>query len=112
MHISTRPIKNDTMGAKFKRIARSGRNRQSSSHNEVFLTSKGAHSMTTASIAVISRAQQPFTNEPLIDFNKAEHKRAQIEALAQVKSELGRTYPLIIGGQKISSTDTFASVNP
>jgi 1-pyrroline-5-carboxylate dehydrogenase len=68
--------------------------------------------MAIASTAVISRAQQPFTNEPLTDFSKEEHKRAQIEVLAQVKSELGRTYPLIIGGKKISRADTFASVNP
>jgi 1-pyrroline-5-carboxylate dehydrogenase len=68
--------------------------------------------MAIASTAVVSRAQQPFRNEALTDFSKEEHKRAQIEALAQVKSELGRTYPLIIGGKKINSTDTFASVNP
>src|SRR5437588_13133454 len=35
-----------------------------------------------------------------------------MQALEQVKSELGRTYPLIIGGQKITNEDTFASVNP
>ena len=58
------------------------------------------------------RAQKPFTNEPLTDFSKEELKRAQAEALEQVKSELGRTYPLIIGGKKITSEQTFASVNP
>src|SRR2546425_4804092 len=58
------------------------------------------------------RAQTPFKNAPLIDFSKQENRQAQMQALEQVKSELGRTYPLVIGGQKISTQETFASVNP
>ncbi len=58
------------------------------------------------------RAQMPFKNAALIDFTKEENRQAQMQALEQVKSELGRTYPLIIGGQKITNKDTFASVNP
>src|SRR6266704_1403832 len=58
------------------------------------------------------RAQTPFKNAALIDFTKEENRQAQMQALEQVKSELGRTYPLIIGGQKITNKDTFASVNP
>ncbi len=59
-----------------------------------------------------SRAQTPFENAPFIDFTKEENRRAQMEALEQVKSELGQTYPLIIGGKKITNEATFASVNP
>ena len=62
--------------------------------------------------AVVSRAQTPFINEPLTDFSKEENHSAQMAALEQVKSELGRTYPLIIGDKKIINKDTFASVNP
>src|SRR2546421_736919 len=58
------------------------------------------------------RAQTPFKNAPLINFSKEENRQAQMQALEQVKSELGRTYPLIIGGQKITDKDTFASINP
>ena len=58
------------------------------------------------------RAQTPFKNDPLTDFTKEENRQAQMQALEQVKSELGRTYPLIIGGQKITNKDTFASINP
>lgn len=61
---------------------------------------------------VASRAQTPFKNAPLTDFTKEENRRAQMEALEQVKSELGHTYPLIIGGKKMKVKDTFASVNP
>lgn len=62
--------------------------------------------------SVASRAKTPFKNVPLIDFSKEENRRAQMEALEQVKSELGQKYPLIIGGKKIMSEATFASVNP
>src|SRR5256886_8564126 len=59
-----------------------------------------------------ARAQTPFQNQPFIDFSQEENRKAQIEALEQVKSELGRKYPLIIGGEKIMNEDTFTSVNP
>jgi 1-pyrroline-5-carboxylate dehydrogenase len=62
--------------------------------------------------SVASRAQTPFKNTPLIDFSKPENRQAQVEALEQVKRELGQTYPLIIGGKKITNEATFASRNP
>ncbi len=62
--------------------------------------------------SVASRAKTPFKNEALTDFTTPENRQAQGEALEQVKSELGQTYPLIIGGEKILSKETFASVNP
>src|SRR5207302_10744911 len=68
--------------------------------------------MTTTIGSVASRAQTPFKNCPYIDFSKEENRQAQMEALEQVKSQLGRTYPLIIGGKKITNEDTFASINP
>src|SRR5438270_1788002 len=68
--------------------------------------------MTTTIGSVASRARTPFKNCPYIDFSKEENRQAQMAALEQVKSELGRTYPLIIGGKKITNEDTFASVNP
>ena len=61
---------------------------------------------------VAARAQTPFKNQPYIDFSKEENRKAQIEALEQVKSELGRRYPLVIGGKKIMNEDTFTSLNP
>jgi 1-pyrroline-5-carboxylate dehydrogenase len=62
--------------------------------------------------SVASRAQTPFVNQPFIDFSQEANRQAQIQALEQVKSELGRKYPLIIGGKKIMNEETFASVNP
>jgi 1-pyrroline-5-carboxylate dehydrogenase len=68
--------------------------------------------MTTTLEHAVSHALTPFKNEPLVDFSQPEIRQAQLAALAQVKSELGQTYPLIIGGQNIASERTFASLNP
>jgi 1-pyrroline-5-carboxylate dehydrogenase len=62
--------------------------------------------------SVSSRAAMPFKNAPYIDFTRPENRQAQMEALEKVKRELGQTYPLIIGGEKIANESTFASRNP
>jgi 1-pyrroline-5-carboxylate dehydrogenase len=54
----------------------------------------------------------PFTNEPFTDFTTAENKRGMTEALARVRSELGQTYDLILGGNPLQTATTFASINP
>jgi 1-pyrroline-5-carboxylate dehydrogenase len=68
--------------------------------------------MTQVIESAKTSTQTPFINEPLTDFSKAENRKAQEDALAQVKGELGQTYPLIIGGKKIACEATFTSVNP
>ncbi len=68
--------------------------------------------MATFMESVPMHAQTPFKNAPFTDFSQAENRQAQLEALEQVRSELGQTYPLIIGGKKIASEATFASLNP
>ena len=62
--------------------------------------------------SVASRAATPFKNAPYTDFTRPENRQAQMEALEKVKRELGQTYPLIIGGEKITNKATFASRNP
>ncbi len=53
-----------------------------------------------------------FKNCPLTDFSVAVNRQAQEAALKKVASELGRTYPLIIGDERVTEGATFASVNP
>jgi 1-pyrroline-5-carboxylate dehydrogenase len=53
-----------------------------------------------------------FKNEPLTDFTKEENAQKMRAAIEKVRGELGRAYPLIIGGKKITAGDTFASINP
>src|SRR5258708_31651827 len=78
----------------------------------VLHTRRSVFTMAKMVESVASRAQTPFENAPFTDFTKEENRRAQLEALEQVKSELGQTYPLIIGGKKITTEATFASANP
>ncbi|HYR28921.1 MAG TPA: L-glutamate gamma-semialdehyde dehydrogenase [Thermoanaerobaculia bacterium] len=53
-----------------------------------------------------------FKNEPLTDFSQPEHKAAMEAALEKIKGELGREYPLIINGERITGLKTFDSINP
>jgi 1-pyrroline-5-carboxylate dehydrogenase len=54
----------------------------------------------------------PFKNEPLTDFTREENSRAMRVALDRVRSELGREYPLIIGGELVKTTGKIKSMNP
>ena len=53
-----------------------------------------------------------FQNEPFVDFSKPENRAAMEAALKQVKGMFGREYPLVIGGQKITTTEKIKSYNP
>src|SRR5256886_16517417 len=53
-----------------------------------------------------------FRNEPLTDFTKKENAQAMRAALDKVKGELGREYPLVIGGERIKTGATLDSINP
>ncbi|MFJ7746896.1 L-glutamate gamma-semialdehyde dehydrogenase [Peribacillus sp. NPDC097295] len=54
----------------------------------------------------------PYTTEKLTDFSKKENQQAYIEALQKVQSELGKDYPLVIGGERITTHDKITSYNP
>ena len=53
-----------------------------------------------------------FKNEPFTDFSVPENAQAMREAIEKVRSELGREYPIIIGGEKIMLDKKFSSINP
>ncbi|HZI18711.1 MAG TPA: L-glutamate gamma-semialdehyde dehydrogenase [Pyrinomonadaceae bacterium] len=56
---------------------------------------------------------EEFRNEAFTDFGQEENARAMREAVERVKSELGREYPLVIGGERITNEGrTFESLNP
>lgn len=54
----------------------------------------------------------PFVNEPFTDFSKEENKKAMEAAIAKVKAELGRDYPLHIGSKKVMTEARIVSINP
>src|SRR5215470_778192 len=53
-----------------------------------------------------------FRNEPFTDFTKEENAKAMHAAIEKVKSQLGRDYPLIIGGERINTDAKLESINP
>ncbi|MBM7648481.1 1-pyrroline-5-carboxylate dehydrogenase [Bacillus ectoiniformans] len=54
----------------------------------------------------------PYKHEPFIDFSQEENKQAYLEALKLVESYLGQDYPLVIGGEKVTTEDKIVSYNP
>ncbi len=53
-----------------------------------------------------------FENEPYVDFAEDGPRRKMEEALALIHSQLGRSYPLIIGGEKVTTERQAAVRNP
>lgn len=53
-----------------------------------------------------------FKNEAPIDFSQEAGRAQQREALAKVKTQLGKTYPLLIAGKAIETKDSITSLNP
>jgi 1-pyrroline-5-carboxylate dehydrogenase len=54
----------------------------------------------------------PFRHEPGLDFRTPEQNGIFEEALERFRSGLGRSHPLVIGGEEVDRDETFASINP
>ena len=54
----------------------------------------------------------PFANEPLTDFTVPSNRQAFEEALARREARLGSTYPLIIGGERVTTAQWIESRDP
>ncbi|HEU0027652.1 MAG TPA: L-glutamate gamma-semialdehyde dehydrogenase [Ktedonobacterales bacterium] len=68
--------------------------------------------MATTAGEVAATAIAPFTNEPLTDFTNPDNIAAQEAALRSLAAGLGKTYPLIIAGERRMTAQTFTSTNP
>ncbi len=53
-----------------------------------------------------------FENEPLSDFSKEANRTAMTDALRTVRTQLGRTYPVVIGTASVKSAEFVESFNP
>src|SRR5262249_23006224 len=53
-----------------------------------------------------------FKNDPVTDFSREANQQKMREALQAVTRQLGAKFPLVIGGQKVTTVKTMASVNP
>ncbi|CDO04259.1 1-pyrroline-5-carboxylate dehydrogenase [Oceanobacillus picturae] len=54
----------------------------------------------------------PYKHEPFTDFTVEENRQQMLEALKKVEADLGKEYPLVIGGERITTDDKIVSVNP
>ncbi|MCP8617857.1 L-glutamate gamma-semialdehyde dehydrogenase [Salirhabdus salicampi] len=54
----------------------------------------------------------PYTHEPFTDFSDEKNRKVMEEAINQVEKELGQEYPLIIGGERVTTEDKIVSYNP
>nr|WP_283809117.1 L-glutamate gamma-semialdehyde dehydrogenase [Tumebacillus amylolyticus] len=53
-----------------------------------------------------------YRTEPFMDFTQPDIREKMLTALKKVEAELGREYPLVINGEKITTTDKSTSINP
>ncbi|CEH27762.1 L-glutamate gamma-semialdehyde dehydrogenase [Aneurinibacillus migulanus] len=54
----------------------------------------------------------PYRPEPFTNFAEEKNMNAINEALEKVSAELGRDYPLVIGGEEVMTEERLVSVNP
>ncbi|WP_405099589.1 L-glutamate gamma-semialdehyde dehydrogenase [Oceanobacillus sp. FSL H7-0719] len=54
----------------------------------------------------------PYKHEPFTDFTVEENKQKMAEAVKQVEADFGKEYPLIIGGERVTTEDKIKVVNP
>src|SRR5919199_1100177 len=53
-----------------------------------------------------------FTNEQTSDFSQPANRQAMGEAIAQVRDEFGREWPLVIGGERVTTGEWIDSRDP
>lgn len=53
-----------------------------------------------------------FSNEPFADFSQREARDGFAAGIKKVRTDLGKTYPLFIGGKEVTTGTTLDSVNP
>ncbi|NWQ43729.1 L-glutamate gamma-semialdehyde dehydrogenase [Bacillus sp. EB106-08-02-XG196] len=55
---------------------------------------------------------KPYTHEPFTNFADETNKQAFQQALSYVQSQLGKEYPVVIGGESITTDKKIQSINP
>src|SRR5690349_7991678 len=63
-------------------------------------------------MATLAGSAIRFANERLADFRGEENAQAMHAALEKVRSEIGREYDVVIGGQRVRTTEKIRSLNP
>ena len=61
----------------------------------------------------LSAEKGPFVNQALVDFRQASNRDQMQAALVEVRKRiLGKSYPLLVGGEKVYTDRKISSVNP
>ncbi len=68
--------------------------------------------MATVQVPTAVPMLTPFRNEPATDFTQPQNQQAMRQAIEKVRGELGREYPLVIGGKEVLTQDKIRSINP
>jgi 1-pyrroline-5-carboxylate dehydrogenase len=71
--------------------------------------------MATTEISTVILPLAPsgaFRNEPFVDFKSSANEHAMKEALERVGAMLGHEYDLVIGGERVRTTEKIRSLNP
>jgi 1-pyrroline-5-carboxylate dehydrogenase len=55
---------------------------------------------------------KPFRNERVLNFAQPKNAKLQKDAIEAVKKNLGKTYPLVVGGKQLRSNKKLISYNP
>ncbi len=69
-------------------------------------------SRASARKEITADAVEPFHNEPLLDFSRAENRASFAAALNAVREKFGSEYPLWIGGEEVRTKQWLDSANP
>ncbi len=56
--------------------------------------------------------REPFRNEPFTDFTQDQQRAAMADAINKVRHNLGQTYALRIGGERITTENIIPSISP
>ena len=64
------------------------------------------------SSSAVRDPKSAFQNEPLTDFAREEGRAKMAAALKGVRGQLGKLYPLVIGGRRVETPQGITSVNP
>lgn len=63
-------------------------------------------------VNVTNKTFSSFENETNTDFSNIQEVENIKKAIAKVKGELGKTYPVVINGERIETDDKIVSINP
>jgi len=53
-----------------------------------------------------------FKNEAILDFSNPRNRAQQEKAIAALRAGLGKEYPLVIAGERVTTPEKFSSINP